>query len=539
MNITRPSLVDMLETVTDRDGSKVALYFDDVPITYEQLLRRSRSTANVLHELGVGPGDTVATLTLNCPEQIYLVFAAAYLGAMEVPLNAAYRGSFLTHIARTAKCKVVLADADRAPLLAEVAGELPDLQHVLVEGGFDSGSAFKNEALPMSTLSAAEATPPTWHEASWTDPVSIQFTSGTTGPSKGAVLTQNYLLNWAEQFSSCWYESPDDRFLTTTPLFHMAAKGNGVLGALYRGATCVVDSRFSVSRFWDRVRQYNVVSTTLVGAMTMMLWNQPASDSDRDVPMRKLIAVPVPAELLRAMEARWNCRILGFYGLSEAAPLTISGLTEPLAPGTSGRVNSALFDVRVVDDSDEPVAARAVGEIVCRPKRPHVMFEEYFGNAHATVTAFRNLWFHTGDLATVTPEGDFIFVDRKKDYLRRRGENISSFEVEVAVALHEAVEEVAAVAVPSELGEDEVKICVVLRPGRQVLPEELFEHCYNNMPYYAVPRFIEFYQSLPKTPSQRVEKYRLREPGVSSAVWDSVHAGFKVSRDGITRPGDR
>ena len=366
----KPSLVDVLESVAEKWAGQVAIWFDDVPITYRELLQRSRSMANVLHDLGVRTGNTVATLTENCPEQIYLTFAAAYLGAMEVPINAAYRGSFLSHIVRTARCQVVLTDTKRAALLAEIAAEVPELRRLLVQGHF-SGDASRFEVDPASVLAEGGDDRPAWHTASWTDPVSILFTSGTTGPSKGAVLTQNYLVNWARQYSGYWYESPDDAFLTTTPLFHMAAKGNGVLAAIYRGASCVVDSRFSVSNFWNRVHRHNVVCTTLIGGMTMMLWNQPETDQERDSPLRTLIAVPVAAELLRAMEKRWDCRILGFYGLTEAAPLTIGGLTEPLKPGTSGRVNSAMFDVQVVDEDDEQVRPGVVGEIVCLRAAPH------------------------------------------------------------------------------------------------------------------------------------------------------------------------
>jgi crotonobetaine/carnitine-CoA ligase len=533
----RISLVEMLEAVTESRADKVALWFDDEPVTYQQLVERSRTVANALVDLGVKPGDTVASLMHNCPEHIYLLFAVSYLGALEVPVNTTFRGQFLDHQLRTAATRVVLADADLAPHVGEVAGGLPDLECLLVRGeasGLEPLGSIRTGS--TADLLLADSTRPAVHTSRWNDACTVQFTSGTTGPSKGAVLSQNFMVNWARQFSSGWCRDEEDTFLATTPLFHMAAKGVGVLGALYRGANCAVDSRFSVSNFWERVEHYRAASTILLGPMLMMLWNLPRRESDRDVPVRAPVAAPIPANLHRQMEERWDWRFLGFYGLSEAAPLFIGGIDKPLEPGTVGRVNSEVFDVAIVDDDDCPVGPGTAGEIVCRPRQPHVMFEGYFGNDPATVAVMRNLWFHTGDLGRIDAGGTFSFVDRKKDYLRRRGENISSFEVERAVEQHPAVAEAAAIAVPSELTEDEVKICVVLKPDESVTHAELLEYCVKNMPYFAAPRYIEFLDELPHTPSQKVQKYKLRAAGVTPATWDREAAGYRVNRSGLLRP---
>ncbi|MEW6473527.1 MAG: AMP-binding protein [Actinomycetota bacterium] len=532
----RISLVEMLERAAEAAPDKIALWFDDEPVTYQQLVDRSRAVANMLAELGVKPGDTVASLMQNCAEHVYLLFAVAYLGALEVPINTTFRGYFLSHQLRTAKSSIVLADADLAQHVAQVAPDLPDLSRIMVRGdanGLDLPASV--EVGRTGDLLGGERRRPKHYEPRWNDPCTIQFTSGTTGPSKGAVLSQNFMINWARQFSAGWFRSPQDTFYAATPLFHMAAKGVGVLGAIYRGASCAVDSRFSVSSFWDRVEKYEAVSTILLGPMLMMLWNLPSRESDRDVPLRAPVAAPIPPDLHRKMEERWNWQFLGFYGLSEAAPLFIGGITEPLEPGTVGKVNSETFDVAIVDDDDYPLPPGAVGEIVCRPRKPHVMFEGYFGNDSATVAVTRNLWFHTGDLGRIDAEGNFSFVDRKKDYLRRRGENISSFEVERAVEQHPAIAEAAAIAVPSELTEDEVKICVVLKPGATLSPEALLEHCVGNMPYFAVPRYIEFLDELPHTPTQKVQKYKLREAGVTPSTWDREVAGYRVTREGLER----
>jgi crotonobetaine/carnitine-CoA ligase len=230
------------------------------------------------------------------------------------------------------------------------------------------------------------------------------------------------------------------------------------------------------------------------------------------------------------MERRWNVSFSTLYGLSEAVPLTLGGITEPLEPGTAGTVNADVFEVRLFDDQDNEVPVGEVGEIVCRPLRPQVMFDGYYRNPEATVAAFSNLWFHSGDLGRFDAAGNLSFVDRRKDYIRRRGENISSFDVEQAVMRHAAVTDAAAVAIRSDFTEDEVKICVALQPGSAVTPEDLLAHCIDNIPYFAVPRYIEFVGELPRTPSGRVEKYRLRDAGVTPATWDCEAAGYRVTR---------
>jgi crotonobetaine/carnitine-CoA ligase len=525
------TLVQMIETVCDRAPQRVALWVDDEPVTYQQLVTRSRAYANALTDLGIGRGDVVSTLMSNCAEHLYLLFGAAYIGAIEASINTTFRGHFLSHQLRLARSRLVLADADLAPQVFAVAGECPDLATVLIRGQLaDPPPAGLRLGSVPSLLEGDTSVPP--YRPAWDDPCTIQFTSGTSGPSKAALLTQSYMVNWGRQFSKFWYQSPEDNFLVITPLFHMAAKGNGVLAALYHGCGAVVDSRFSVTTFWDRVQKYRCVSTTLIGAMITMLW-QRRHEAPAEVALRNPIVVPIPPTLHREIEAHWNLRMMGVFGLSETGTIIMGGLNGPLPPGVVGQVNEDSFEVAIVDDDDWPVPPGAPGEVVVRPRKPHAMFLGYFGDPEATLKTFRNLWFHTGDLGSIDEHGDFRFVDRKKDYIRRRGENISSFEVEVSVMAHPDVAEVAAVAVHSEFTEDEVKVCVVLRDGAQVTHRELLEFLVASMPYFAVPRYIEFLPELPKTPSQKVEKYRLREAGTGGATWDCEQQGFRITRRGL------
>ncbi|HYH51084.1 MAG TPA: AMP-binding protein, partial [Acidimicrobiia bacterium] len=269
-------------------------------------------------------------------------------------------------------------------------------------------------------------------------------------------------------------------------------------------------------RYWEQVRRHGATHISLLGPMMVMLWNQPRRDDDAANSVEVMLCAPVPTDIHRPFEERFGLDIVTAYGLSEAVPILLS---LPTPPGFAGRP-SPVFDVRLFDDEDQEVRVGEVGEIVCRPREPHVMFEGYFGNADATVGMWRNLWFHTGDLGRANADGYIQFVDRKKDYLRRRGENVSSYEAEQAIRAHPAVADAAVLGVPSDIGEDEVLACVVLKPGESLSFEELLRHCIENMPYFAVPRYVEFLDELPRNPVGRVLKHELRTRGVTAAAFD-------------------
>lgn len=305
-------------------------------------------------------------------------------------------------------------------------------------------------------------------------------------------------------------------------------------------ASYAMGERFSPRIFWDDVRRYNCTHIALMGSLYQILYNQPPKPDDADNPAKTGSGVPITPELAKGFEKRFGVKLYcGVFGLTEVSPLTRISWDEADRLKAENRWEQALslgreqkedFEVKLVDTDDNSVPDGEVGELVCRPSRPYSMMSEYVNNPQATVEAFRNLWFHTGDLARKDEDGYFHFVDRKKDYLRRRGENISSVEVENVINSHPSVSESAVVNVKSELGEDEIKIVIELREGQSLTPEELFTWCEPRMAYFMVPRYVEFMDKLPRAPTGKVQKHLLREAGLTENTWDREKVGYKLKR---------
>jgi crotonobetaine/carnitine-CoA ligase len=524
-----------IPAVLDRQAAErpdqPALYILDVPVTYRELRDRSVAAAYGLRRLGVEAGDRVGIFMATCEEWLYTWFGASYLGAVTVPMNVAYRGDFLANPLSDSGTSVVVVDDDLAPRLLAVAGEVASLRTIVVRGSTDE---LPEVPARLTVTSSGALFEPAGDRAglgpepAWNAPGAIFFTSGTTGRSKGALVTQHYLLSAAEAILECWDLKPGEVVYGPLPLFHLSAIGT-VLGPMLAGGTGVLEKVFSVHGTWDQVRRYNAVGIALAGALVVMLWNLPEDERDAEIPLRFLSAAPVPMEIYHQIEARYRCKIVTCYGMSEAFPLTVAGVNDETPPGTSGRANRR-FEVKIFDDDDNEVPANTTGEIVCRPKQPHVMFEGYDGRAPETVAQVRNLWFHTGDLGRIDEDGNLTYVDRKKDAMRRRGENVSSFEVEQALLRHPAVAEIAAVGVPSELGEDDVMVCVVTKPDETLDVKEFMDFCCDRLPYFAVPRYVEVCAELPKNAVGRILKHELRARGVTDAAWDRERAGYIVRK---------
>jgi carnitine-CoA ligase len=451
----------------------------------------------------------------NVPEFLVAWFAILRLGAIEVPVHSAYRGPLLQHILGESGARVLICEGAFVERLGGV--DAPALERLVVYGDYASDSAGLppvvgfEEAVTGPALDGAPA-------VGATDVSCILYTSGTTGPSKGAVLTHRANLQLARANLAFMEYGPGDVLYTAFPLFHVNAKFTSVISSLMCGARLVCDERLSVSRFWETMREHGVTSFNYMGTMLAMIAKQPPGPGDRDHEVTRAYGGGSDASLWKVFDERFGVRVHEHYGMTEIGIATWNTATVRRA-GSCGRA-VPYFDVRLAGEDGIEVPDGETGEIQVRPRHPDTMFREYWARPDATIAATRDLWFHTGDRAWRDEDGFFFYVDRVKDSIRRRGENVSSWEVESVVSAFPGVVEAAAYGVPSDLGEDDVMIAVVLEPGAELDLEGLVAHCAERLAYFAVPRYVRLIDELPKTPSQRVQKFRLREDGVTAATID-------------------
>lgn len=504
-----------------------AVQFEDVAITYGEWHALGNQVANALLSSGLQPHARVAVMLGNRPEYLAAWLGVARAGLIEVPVNTAYKGDLLAYLLEHAQCEALIVDAHWTDRVAAVAGELSCLRTVVVVGAAPADlGGLHTVAWPDFLLGAPTAAPDV--SVGPEDTSAILYTSGTTGPSKGVVLTHAANFYLARNVVELMDYGPDDVVFNAFPLFHVNARYSGVLPVMYADGESVLHSRFSATGFWDTCRAQGVTAFNYMGALLMMLYKQPERPDDADNPVRRAYGAPAPVTIYEDFERRFGMQLVEVYGSTEAGTVTMNTV-DSFRIGSCGRP-VPYYEVRIHDEHDHPVPPGEVGEIVVRPREPHALFERYHGMPEETIAAFRNLWFHTGDRGRTDSDGYFYYVDRMKDAIRRRGENISSWEVEKVVTAHESVAEAAAIGVPSELTEEEVLVVVVAKPGHEIDPVSLLDLCQERLPHYAVPRYVRVADELPKTPSQRVEKYRLREQGLLPGTWDRTEHGYEVHR---------
>lgn len=503
-----------------REGDRV--------FSFGQVNAAASACAEGLRRLGVGRGDTVALLMESSPECVFAALGANKLGAVWVPANTDYKGVWLREALEGSRARVLVADAALLPRVAEL-GELP-FEHVVVNG--PAAAARPPGAVALGELLAGPAPEPDDSALHYGDTAAVLWTSGTTGRAKGVMQSHNVWLKAAVHGARGAGVREGDVLYCCLPTYNSAAWVANVFRALVTGVPCAMDARFSASEFWDRCRLYGATMTFTLGAMHVFLWQAPERPDDADNPVRVASAIPMPPALEEPFKKRFGIEaVLGGYGQSEAMSAFSRGAGRAWKPGCLGAPQPGV-ELALLDDEDREVAPGETGELCVRPKEPYAIFNGYFGDPEATLRAFRNLWYHTGDLMRRDDDGDWFFVDRKADFIRYKGRNISSFSVEAAVAAHPAVAEVAAHGIPArELeSEAELKVAVVLRPGAQLGAEELARFVNDTAPYFFVPRYVEFLTELPHTPTGRVQKYKLRERGVTPATWDALAAGFRAER---------
>lgn len=528
----RDTVISALDRAVARAPDKILLDFSGELYTYSQVDLLSTRMAHALASLGVEAGATVLTMLDNNIDAVVTWLAINKLCAVSVPINTALKGEFLRHQIADTGTRLVICEADYLQRIGAVTEQLPDVQHVLYRG---QPASLPTLSLALSSLDEyrGDDDTPFSVKPEPGDLACLIYTSGTTGPSKGCMISYNFMCNLARLQLRAGPASENDITITPLPLFHMNALCVSIIASILVGARAAILPRFSVSNFWQEVERSGATIASILGGMGGLLAQ--AADNEAMLRCRGQIHTargnPYTEETKKIWRDRFGTPLVGGngYGLTEACVITSLAAGEYAAPGSSGK-RIPDFDVRIVDDLDREVAANTAGEIVLRPLRPDIMFQGYWKRPEDSLKLMRNMWFHTGDIGKFDDEGFFYFVDRKKDYLRRRGENISSFEMEAAFAVHPALSEVAVHAVPSDKGEDDVKVTAVLREGATLSQEELFRWAADAVPYYALPRYIEFRTSLPKNPQGRVLKYQLRDEGKTATTWDLDDTDIRVAK---------
>ena len=500
--------------------------------TYRDLDRMSNRIANGLAAHGVARGETVLVMLPDCVEFIAAWCGLAKLGAVQVPVNTHLRGSVLSHVVGDSRARTMIVHARFLDRIADVrAGRV---ESIIVLGEMPGGaSGGWPDALarlahsPFSVLLAAPDTSVTDGPAA-TDLVAVLYTSGTTGPSKGVMISHIQAYEYARSVVELLELAPDDVYYAPLPLFHIAGQWGVAYAACLAGAQAVLARPFSASAYWPDVRRHRATATFLLGAMANFLFQQPEAGDDAGNPLERALVVPLLPEI-EAFKRRFGCLVSTTWGATEFNVPTRS--TFNLANNrTCGRVAEDRYEVRIVDELDREVPPGVPGEAVVRPREPWLTMAGYWGRPDWTAAAWRNLWLHTGDMLMRDEEGNLYFVDRTKDAIRRRGENVSSMEVEQEIVAHPDVVECAVIPVASGHTEQEVMTVVVPRPGAAFDPAALIEFLTPRMAYFMVPRYVEVTDALPKTRTGKIRKYALRERGLTPGTWDREAAGMGNDR---------
>jgi len=530
------SLGQFLEEVVARDPGKTFIEIGGLSRTYEEFFNGVKKAAAMFSGLGIEKGDRVCLFLPNCIEYVYSWFGLSLIGAISVPVNTAYKRDEMAYILNNAEAKGLVTD----PSLADVAGAAaylaPNVEVKLLrdEGELNSSvsnpmgwtdfSAAHDAAVPLADLP----------EISPDDVSMLVYTSGTTGNPKGVMCTHLMYVAAGQGFAHWTEATSDDRFFTCLPYYHANIQYYSTMGALAAGGTLVVVDRFSASRFWGQVRESQATVVNFIGMMMPVLAKSEPSPNDKDNTVRLFYGSPsFPPEFLAAFEERFATDIIVGFGMTETCFGTIEKIGEARRAGSSGGprqhpVKGFENQVRIADPvTGVHVGVDTVGEITIH--NPAIM-PGYWRNDEQNAETLRDGWLYTGDLGWVDSDGFLYFVDRKKDIIRRRGENISSQEVENVVKRHPNVLDCAVLAVPSELGEDEVKAYVTPREGSTPDPQELVYWCADNLAYFKVPRYWEVRDELPRTPSLRVRKDVLRQEreDLIEGCFDMEAAGIKL-----------
>ena len=498
-----------------------SIFEDNETWTYKETRTRARQLVAALQTMGVEEGEHVVVWLPNSKECLEAYFALGYIGAVFVPVNVAYRGDLLAHVIENSDARLAIIHKNLAPRLEGV--NTAALETVVTVGDTAMPVTNLNTHTYEELLAKAGDLRELTHPIEPWDTQAIIYTSGTTGPSKGVL--SSYLHNYEGMNADVWTcVSKDDRYLINMPMFHIG--GCFILySMLCRGGSIAMTSGFRTEEFWPTVRRTQSTVVFLLGVMAAFLLKAEPSAEDQNHSMHTFMVVPFNEEATHLRE-RFGVTVHTIFNMTELS-CPIFSPPNPTRPGYCGRPRPGV-SLRIVDENDIEVPAGKTGQLVVRTDLPWAMNHGYYKNPAATAEAWRNGWFHTGDAFRITENGDFYYVDRIKDAIRRRGENISSIEVESQIMEYNAVQECAAIAVPSEYGEDEVMAVLAAKPGKKVDPAALLDFLQPRMAHFMIPRYIRIMDELPKTPTTKIQKAPLRAAGITPDTWDREAAGIKI-----------
>ena len=519
-----------LRNGAERWPDRVCLDFSGEKHTFAQTERRVMQLAHGLEALGVRRGDRVCYMLDNSPDIVFVWYAVSVLGAVAVPINTGFQGEFLRHQVADSGASIFIAEGHHVERFAAIEPGVPAVTSLVLRGE-PSGATTRLKPIALASLFASDDSLIA-SDMGESDLAMLLYTSGTTGPSKGCMIPHRYMCNMGAKTAFAGGVREGDVFWTPCPLFHMGGAGL-TLGCLQLGATASIYPHFSLSKFWPEMERSGATVVNVLSAMISLIADAPDNEVSQRCHgrIRAVAGVPFTPALVEKWKRRFGVKIAGApgFGMSEACSITLHDMELPSPDSASGQ-RYEDFEVEVVNDKDEILPPGSLGEVVLRPRHPHIMFQGYWNRPEATAEVFRNLWFHTGDIGRFDENGFFYWIDRKKDYLRRGGENISSFEMETTFRSHPAIHEVAVHAVFSDLGEDEVKVTAILEPGATLGEEELCRWSLDRVPHFAVPRYIEFRTDFPRTATGRIQKYQLRAQGVTPNTWDRAKSNVAVRK---------
>jgi crotonobetaine/carnitine-CoA ligase len=527
------SLPHFIMRSIEKSPDKVYLQFEKQRVTYEELYHRIGRAAAGFCELGIQKGDKVCIMLGNAPEYLDVWFSLSFIGAVAVPLNVHLKGEGLQYILSHSDCKLIIASREFVPQIVSCLSSIQREIRIVVH---DNNENVNNESEDeeQSVIGLKDILNTNHHHFphEFVSPSSINnilYTSGTTGLPKGVMLSHSAYVHSAQSFADRMVGArSEDILFTALPLFHINAQAHTTLGAIHANATIALGKRFSASRFWDEIRHHGATIFNSLGSMIPILCKQPEKENDRENPARLTACAATPKEFWKPFEERFGVQIVEGYGLTETTGFCVSNPLNANKPPSIGKSYSYV-ETKIVNEEGNEVPTGQIGEIFIRSLETHTFMEGYYKMPDKTEEAMDGGWFHTGDRGYQDEEGYLYFCDRIKQCIRRRGENISSWEIEKVVNNHPKVLESAAIGVPSEVGEEDVKLYVIVKQGETMFHEEVIDWCQERMAYFMVPRYVEFSKAFPKTATERIQKFKLKEEGIGDA-WDREKAGYVITR---------